>query len=67
MLDVSICALSNTIAFFISHLQFLKAAAEKKLRFTVVVCEGAPHYEGHDMAKSLASVGIDTCVIHDSN
>ena len=44
----------------------MKAAAEKKLQFTVVVCEGAPHYNGHEMARNLASSGIETCVIHDS-
>eukprot|EP00980_Cylindrotheca_fusiformis_P023064 scaffold10090_cov119-Cylindrotheca_fusiformis.AAC.2 len=45
---------------------FLKAAADKKLRFTVIVCESAPNYKGSEMAKSLADYGIDTCVIHDS-
>ncbi|CAJ1946977.1 unnamed protein product [Cylindrotheca closterium] len=45
---------------------FLKAAADKRLKFTVVVCESAPKYEGSEMAKSLADCGIDTCVIPDS-
>jgi len=45
---------------------FLKATAAKKRQFQVVVCEGAPHYGGHEMAKSLAEAGIDTIVINDS-
>mmetsp|Transcript_28174 Transcript_28174/g.39630 ORF Transcript_28174/g.39630 Transcript_28174/m.39630 type:complete len:466 (+) Transcript_28174:148-1545(+) len=45
---------------------FLKAAAAKKRKFQVVVCEGAPHFGGHAMAKSLAEAGIDTTVINDS-
>ncbi len=44
---------------------FLKATAKKR-KFQVIVCEGAPHFGGHRMAKSLAEVGIDTTVIHDS-
>ena len=44
---------------------FLKAAAKKR-QFQVIVCEGAPHYGGHNMANSLAKAGIDTTVIHDS-
>lgn len=57
-------------------LEFLKAAADKKLRFTVIVCEGAKQndtYEGHEMARLLAEVPTeagnvieDTCVIPDS-
>lgn len=46
--------------------KFLKAAAAKKRNFQVIVCEGAPHFGGHQMAKSLAEAGIDTTVIHDS-
>ena len=46
--------------------QFLKAAAAKKRKFSVIVCEGAPHFGGHAMAKSLAEAGIDTTVIHDA-
>jgi translation initiation factor eIF-2B subunit beta len=45
---------------------FLKAAALKKRSFQVVVCEGAPHMGGIEMAKSLAEAGIDTIVINDS-
>ena len=45
---------------------FLKAAAAKKRSFQVVVCEGAPHMGGIEMAKSLAEAGIDTIVINDS-
>ncbi|KAL3915995.1 MAG: hypothetical protein SGILL_005381 [Bacillariaceae sp.] len=57
-------------------LEFLKAAADKQLRFTVIVCEGAKQkntYEGHEMARLLAEVPTeagnvieDTCVIPDS-
>ena len=46
---------------------FLKAAAlKRKIRFQVIVCEGAPGYGGHEMAASLAEAGIDTVVIHDA-
>uniref|UniRef100_A0A7S0CFJ0 Translation initiation factor eIF2B subunit beta n=1 Tax=Proboscia inermis TaxID=420281 RepID=A0A7S0CFJ0_9STRA len=45
---------------------FLKAAAAKKRQFQVIVCEGAPHFGGHAMAKSLAASGITTTVINDS-
>lgn len=44
---------------------FLKAAAKKR-KFQVIVCEGAPHYGGHEMARSLAEAKIDCVVIHDS-
>lgn len=44
---------------------FLKAAAKKR-QFQVIVCESAPHFAGHIMAKSLADSGIDTTVIYDS-
>ena len=53
-------ALSKTIELF------LKAAAAKGRRFQVVVCEGAPHYGGHAMARSLAEAGIDTVVVNDA-
>jgi len=53
-------ALSKTVELF------LKAAAAKKRNFQVIVCEGAPHFGGHAMAKSLAEAGIDTTVIHDA-
>lgn len=45
---------------------FLKTAFAKKRNFQVVVCEGAPNMDGHEMAKSLSSVGIDTIVVNDS-
>mmetsp|Transcript_32176 Transcript_32176/g.96423 ORF Transcript_32176/g.96423 Transcript_32176/m.96423 type:complete len:408 (-) Transcript_32176:489-1712(-) len=45
---------------------FLKAAAAKKRKFQVIVCEGAPHFGGHVLAKSLAAAGIHTTVINDS-
>ena len=52
-------------------IEFLRAAADKKLRFTVIVCESAPHYEGNDMARALAEPTeagntMDVCVIPDS-
>mmetsp|Transcript_24237 Transcript_24237/g.67126 ORF Transcript_24237/g.67126 Transcript_24237/m.67126 type:complete len:429 (-) Transcript_24237:1493-2779(-) len=52
-------------------IEFLRAAADKKLRFTVIVCECAPRYEGHAMARSLAEPteagnSIDVCVTPDS-
>jgi len=53
-------ALSKTVELF------LKAAAAKKRKFQVIVCEGSPHFGGHVMAKSLAEAGIDTTVIHDA-
>ena len=46
--------------------KFLKAAAAKKRKFQVIVCEGSPHFGGHVMARSLAEAGIDTTVIHDA-
>jgi translation initiation factor eIF-2B subunit beta len=54
------CGRSKTVELF------LKAAAAKKREFQVIVCEGAPHYDGHVMAKELADAGIDTVVIPDS-
>mmetsp|Transcript_7998 Transcript_7998/g.19674 ORF Transcript_7998/g.19674 Transcript_7998/m.19674 type:complete len:427 (-) Transcript_7998:1444-2724(-) len=52
-------------------IEFLRAAADKKLRFTVIVCESAPHYEGQNMARALAEPtetgnSMDVCVIPDS-
>jgi translation initiation factor eIF-2B subunit beta len=56
-------------------LEFLQAAAAKKLRFTVIVCEGAwrdGKYEGHEMARLLTESTKeeysieDACVIPDS-
>ena len=44
---------------------FLKAAAKKR-KFQVIVCEAAPNFGGHAMAKNLADEGIDTTVINDS-
>jgi len=54
------CGPSKTVEFF------LKAAAAKRQTFQVIVCEGAPHYGGHEMAKSLAEAGIDTIVVPDA-
>jgi translation initiation factor eIF-2B subunit beta len=45
---------------------FLKAAAAKKRNSQAIVCEVAPHFGGHEMAKSLAKAGIDTIVVNDS-
>jgi translation initiation factor eIF-2B subunit beta len=57
-------------------LEFLKTAADKRLRFTVIVCEGTQDnnsYEGHEMARLLSEVPTeagnvidDICVIPDS-
>uniref|UniRef100_H2Z4M9 Translation initiation factor eIF2B subunit beta n=1 Tax=Ciona savignyi TaxID=51511 RepID=H2Z4M9_CIOSA len=44
---------------------FLKQAAKKR-KFHVIVVEGAPLYHGHELAKSLASKGIETTVITDT-
>ena len=55
-----------TYAFSSTVEWFLKTAAAKKRKFQVIVCEGAPHFGGHVMAKSLAEAGIDTTVIHDA-
>ena len=55
-----------TYAFSSTVEWFLKTAAAKKRNFQVIVCEGAPHFGGHAMAKSLAEAGIDTTVIHDA-
>ncbi|RUS20930.1 hypothetical protein BC937DRAFT_94001 [Endogone sp. FLAS-F59071] len=44
---------------------FLKKAAQKR-KFQVFVAETSPTYQGHGMAASLASAGIDTTVITDS-
>lgn len=50
--------------------EFLKAAARKNRRqqgsFQVVVCEGAPDYGGHELARRLAVAGLDVIVIHDA-
>jgi len=59
--------LSRRLLPLLPHIsQFLKAAVDKKLRFTVVICEGAPWYQGHDMAQSLAQAGIEVVCIPDS-
>jgi len=55
-----------TYAFSSTVEWFLKTAAAKKRKFQVIVCEGAPHFGGHVLAKSLAEAGIDTTVIHDA-
>ena len=45
--------------------QFLKFAAQKRT-FEVVVVESSPEDQGQEMANSLASAGIETCLIPDS-
>ena len=45
---------------------FIRAAAKKKRTFQVIVCESAPYYGGHDMAKCLCDAGIDVTVIQDA-
>ncbi|KAL3829793.1 hypothetical protein ACJIZ3_018595 [Penstemon smallii] len=47
-------------------LEFLCAAKEKKRSFRVFVAEGAPRFQGHSLAKELASRGLQTTVITDS-
>nr|XP_039253962.1 LOW QUALITY PROTEIN: translation initiation factor eIF-2B subunit beta-like [Styela clava] len=44
---------------------FLKQAAKTR-KFHVIVVEGAPNFEGHILAKSLAESGIETTIITDS-
>ena len=44
---------------------FLKTAAKKR-KFQVFVCEGAPAYAGHKMAKQLVDAGVDTVLVHDA-
>lgn len=46
--------------------EFLCAAKEKKRSFRVFVAEGAPRYQGHALAKELATRGLQTTVITDS-
>lgn len=45
-------------------LAFLTRAARRR-KFHVIVAECAPNYEGHNMAKSLCSAGIQTTLIQD--
>lgn len=48
---------------------FLKAASSKGDRtFHVIICESAPYYDGHLMAKNLSSFSsfINTTIIHDT-
>ena len=58
--------LTTPIPPFSFFSKFLKAAAAKGRKIRVIVCEGAPHFSGHAMARSLADSGIGTTVIHDS-
>ncbi|KAJ3222186.1 Translation initiation factor eIF-2B subunit beta [Clydaea vesicula] len=44
---------------------FLKEAARSR-KFQVIVCETAPFFNGHEMAKLLAIEGIETTLITDS-
>ena len=44
---------------------FLKAAKETR-SITVVVVEGAPKYQGHEMARNLGNANIATTLVHDS-
>ncbi|XP_055496274.1 translation initiation factor eIF-2B subunit beta [Leucoraja erinacea] len=44
---------------------FLREAARKR-SFQVIVAEGAPYCQGHDLATSLAAAGIETTVITDA-
>lgn len=47
-------------------LEFLCAAKEKKRSFRVFVAEGAPRYQGHQLAKEFVARGLQTTVITDS-
>lgn len=45
---------------------FFKAAARKR-KFQVIICEGAPHLEGIQLATALGTIeNIDVCLIPDS-
>ncbi|KAM7265017.1 hypothetical protein ACFE04_002700 [Oxalis oulophora] len=46
--------------------EFLCAAKEKKRSFRVFVAEGAPRYQGHQLARDLAERGLQTTLITDS-
>lgn len=46
-------------------LQFL-CEAKKRRSFQVFIAEGAPRYQGHNLAKELAAVDLQTTVIPDS-
>ncbi|CAN0863480.1 Translation initiation factor eIF-2B subunit beta [Linum grandiflorum] len=46
--------------------EFLCAAKEKKRSFRVFVAEGAPRYQGHQLAKDLVARGLQTTLITDS-
>lgn len=50
---------SNTVEAFLKN-------AGRKRKFSVIVAEGAPFYQGQELAKSLAKDGIETTVITDS-
>eukprot|EP00899_Mesostigma_viride_P007147 jgi/Mesvir1/16433/Mv18156-RA.1 len=54
-----------TVGASLTAAEFLKEAAKKR-PFHVIVGEGAPRYLGHDMAKTLASAGIQTTLITDA-
>jgi len=53
-----------TCGFCPMVLSFLTKAAKRR-KFHVIVAEGAPKYDGHKMAKSLSSSGIQTTLIQD--
>lgn len=54
------CGPSKTLEYF------LRFAARKR-KFTVIVPQSGPKNTGHVLAKALASYGIDTVLIPDSN
>ncbi|KAL3899880.1 MAG: hypothetical protein SGCHY_001734, partial [Lobulomycetales sp.] len=60
---------SNEIILTIGHsstvLNFLKEAAKSR-KFQVIVCETAPFFLGHQMARQLAEFGIETTLVTDS-
>lgn len=61
---------ANEIILTIGHSHtveyFLKAAAEKKRTFDVIVAEHAPSYKGHDMVAALDKAGIRATLISDA-
>ncbi|CAL4121147.1 unnamed protein product, partial [Meganyctiphanes norvegica] len=52
------CGFCPMVLAFLTH-------AAKRRKFHVIVAEGAPKYDGHKMAKSLSSSGIQTTLIQD--
>lgn len=45
--------------------KFLLSAAKKR-KFQVIVAEGSPKFNGHQLCKTLALAGVETCLISDN-